>query len=191
MNFGVSWNQRNIFRTCRCLGLMFCLRVVQGNRSLFTIFSEPVAFYVWCFVWEWYRETVRYLQYFQNLSLFMFHVLFESGTGKPFVIYNIFRTSRCSGLMFCLRVVQGNRSLFTIFSEPVAVRVWCSVWEWYRETVRYLQYFQNLSLFGFDVLFESGTGKPFVIDINYFPGYDGFDEFHEHLSDMLYQATIS
>lgn len=48
----------------------------------------------------------------------------------------------------------------------------------------------NLSLFGFDVLFESKTDKPFVIDVNYFPGYDGFDDFHEVLADMLHQATL-
>ena len=51
--------------------------------------------------------------------------------------------------------------------------------------------FQNLSLFGFDIILESGTKKPVIIDINYFPGYDGFENFHEILSDMLYQAAIS
>ena len=50
---------------------------------------------------------------------------------------------------------------------------------------------QNLSLFGFDIILESGTKKPVIIDINYFPGYDGFENFHEILSDMLYQAAIS
>jgi len=49
----------------------------------------------------------------------------------------------------------------------------------------------NLSLFGFDLILGSGDKKPIIIDINYFPGYDGFENFHEILSDMLYQAAIS
>lgn len=46
----------------------------------------------------------------------------------------------------------------------------------------------ELSLFGFDLIFEKKTNRPFIIDINYFPGYDGFENFHEILADMLYRA---
>ena len=44
---------------------------------------------------------------------------------------------------------------------------------------------QGLSLFGYDVLVEEGSGKAYIVDINYMPGYAGFDEFHEVLCDML------
>ncbi|XP_063684087.1 inositol-tetrakisphosphate 1-kinase-like isoform X2 [Bolinopsis microptera] len=59
------------------------------------------------------------------------------------------------------------------------------------EWVKIMRSVLNLSLFGFDVILESASKKPVIIDINYFPGYDGFENFHEILSDMLYQAAIS
>ena len=56
--------------------------------------------------------------------------------------------------------------------------------------VRSLREALNLSLFGFDLLFETGTQKPYVIDINYFPSYDGFQDFHDILCEMLYKASL-
>lgn len=37
----------------------------------------------------------------------------------------------------------------------------------------------GLEMVGFDVIFDAVTGAPSIIDINYFPGYDGFPQYHE------------
>lgn len=47
----------------------------------------------------------------------------------------------------------------------------------------------GLSLFGYDVLVEEGTGKAYIVDINYMPGYAGFEDFHEVLCAMLARSA--
>lgn len=44
--------------------------------------------------------------------------------------------------------------------------------------------FGNLKIFGWDLIFEEGTGKPFIIDLNYFPGFDNVD-FINTITDNL------
>ena len=45
---------------------------------------------------------------------------------------------------------------------------------------------QGLSLFGIDVFVENGTQNHVVIDINYFPGYDGAPTFFSDLADYIH-----
>eukprot|EP00116_Pleurobrachia_bachei_P003546 sb/3463808/ len=49
----------------------------------------------------------------------------------------------------------------------------------------------GLSLFGYDVLVEEGSGKAYIVDINYMPGYAGFEDFHEVLCAMLARSAQS
>lgn len=55
--------------------------------------------------------------------------------------------------------------------------------------VKVFRHTLNLSIIGVDLIFESKTNKPYIIDVNYFPGYDGCENFHQSLADMLYNAT--
>eukprot|EP01095_Lingulamoeba_sp_RSL-Kostka_P010676 TRINITY_DN3889_c0_g1_i1.p1 TRINITY_DN3889_c0_g1~~TRINITY_DN3889_c0_g1_i1.p1 ORF type:complete len:317 (-),score=89.10 TRINITY_DN3889_c0_g1_i1:38-988(-) len=43
----------------------------------------------------------------------------------------------------------------------------------------------DLNLFGFDLIQNNITGKYAVVDINFFPGYKGLDNFHEKLLNCL------
>ncbi|KAI8999988.1 inositol-tetrakisphosphate 1-kinase [Gaertneriomyces semiglobifer] len=43
----------------------------------------------------------------------------------------------------------------------------------------------GLTLFGLDIVVEKETGRWFLIDINYCPGYDGVPDFHRHLLEVL------
>ncbi|TPX67216.1 hypothetical protein SpCBS45565_g03946 [Spizellomyces sp. 'palustris'] len=45
----------------------------------------------------------------------------------------------------------------------------------------------QLTLFGFDLIVESGTGRHFVIDINYCPGYEGVPNFHAEVLHVIQQ----
>lgn len=61
--------------------------------------------------------------------------------------------------------------------EPVVVRR--LIQERQREieafSGRISERFGNLRIFGWDLIFEEGTGRPFIIDLNYFPGFDDVD----------------
>lgn len=47
-----------------------------------------------------------------------------------------------------------------------------------REFTGRLQKELGLELFGWDLILEEHSGKPFIIDVNYFPGYDDVDFLH-------------
>lgn len=46
----------------------------------------------------------------------------------------------------------------------------------------------ELTLFGWDLIFEEGTGRPFIIDVNYFPGFDDVG-FIDLLCDELLRVS--
>lgn len=48
---------------------------------------------------------------------------------------------------------------------------------------------KGLSLFGIDVFVENGTQNHVVIDINYFPGYDGAPTFFSDLADYIHSLV--
>ncbi|RMX48851.1 hypothetical protein pdam_00024124 [Pocillopora damicornis] len=58
--------------------------------------------------------------------------------------------------------------------------------------VRKLQPKLNLTMFGIDIVVEKGTGHHVVIDINYFPGYEGAPsfpvDFAKYVHDLLDKA---
>lgn len=43
----------------------------------------------------------------------------------------------------------------------------------------------NLTLFGIDIVVENGTGRHAIIDINVYPGYDGFPNFFDSLMNCI------
>lgn len=49
----------------------------------------------------------------------------------------------------------------------------------------------GLTLFGFDVVIEDGTNTHYVIDINYFPGYEGVSEFPKKFIGFLRQSLLT
>lgn len=50
--------------------------------------------------------------------------------------------------------------------------------------------FGNLRIFGWDLIFEEGTGRPFIIDLNYFPGFDDVDLINT-LTECLLSSSSS
>ncbi|KAG5880515.1 hypothetical protein JTB14_003974 [Gonioctena quinquepunctata] len=43
----------------------------------------------------------------------------------------------------------------------------------------------GMDLFGIDVVIEKSTGKYAIIDVNAYPGYDGFPNFYEALLECI------
>jgi len=43
----------------------------------------------------------------------------------------------------------------------------------------------GLGLFGLDLLLSSVSGKMYIVDANYFPGYSGVAQFHDKLTDFI------
>ncbi|RDD44830.1 Inositol-tetrakisphosphate 1-kinase [Trichoplax sp. H2] len=54
--------------------------------------------------------------------------------------------------------------------------------------VRKLRTSLDLKLFGVDVIIDNITGLHYVIDVNFFPGYDGFPNFFASLFKLFYQV---
>jgi len=48
----------------------------------------------------------------------------------------------------------------------------------------------GLILVGIDVVIENHTGKYAIIDVNVFPGYDGYPNFFEHLIDSIKKLLV-
>ncbi|KNE65536.1 hypothetical protein AMAG_11150 [Allomyces macrogynus ATCC 38327] len=47
----------------------------------------------------------------------------------------------------------------------------------------------SLTLFGFDVIVDQHSGTRYVIDVNYFPSYQGVDDFADRFTALLYAAA--
>jgi len=47
----------------------------------------------------------------------------------------------------------------------------------------------KLSLFGFDLIRENGSGLYAVIDVNFFPGFDGVPDFTDHFLRLIYHRA--
>jgi len=45
-------------------------------------------------------------------------------------------------------------------------------------------------LVGIDIVIENHTGKYAIIDVNVFPGYDGYPNFFEHLIDKIKKLLV-
>ena len=48
----------------------------------------------------------------------------------------------------------------------------------------------GLTLFGVDLIQDS-EGQLYSIDVNYFPGYDGVDYFHDRLAEHIKQKATT
>lgn len=51
--------------------------------------------------------------------------------------------------------------------------------------IRVLRHELNLLLFGIDIVIDNATNHYAIIDINVYPGYEGFPNFFEHLVDSI------
>jgi hypothetical protein len=59
-----------------------------------------------------------------------------------------------------------------------------------REIVATIRDLTSLSLFGFDVIICATTGRYALIDINYFPGYRGIDNFPKLFVEFLKKKYV-
>jgi hypothetical protein len=50
---------------------------------------------------------------------------------------------------------------------------------------------QELNLFGFDVVIESGTSSHYILDVNYFPGKQAKSDELDRESDILKGKLVS
>ncbi len=54
-----------------------------------------------------------------------------------------------------------------------------------RHTSRELSGLLDLELFGWDLIVSDETRRPYIIDINYFPKFEGFPDFYRHLLSVI------
>ncbi|KAL0120179.1 hypothetical protein PUN28_008081 [Cardiocondyla obscurior] len=83
-----------------------------------------------------------------------------------------------------------SRSKWSILSEediPLTVK---PSYQIFATIVKNIQEIFGLILVGIDVVIENHTGKYAIIDVNVFPGYDGYPEFFEHLIDIIKKLLI-
>lgn len=85
---------------------------------------------------------------------------------------------------------SGSRSKWSILSEddiPLTVKPNYQIFE---KIVKNIQEIFQLVLVGIDVVIENHTGKYAIIDVNVFPGYDGYPNFFEHLIDSIKKLLV-
>ncbi|EZA62042.1 Inositol-tetrakisphosphate 1-kinase [Ooceraea biroi] len=85
---------------------------------------------------------------------------------------------------------SGSKSKWSILSEediPLTVKPNHQTFEM---IVKNIQGIFGLVLVGIDVVIENHTGKYAIIDVNVFPGYDGYPNFFEHLIDSIRKLLL-
>lgn len=83
-----------------------------------------------------------------------------------------------------------SKSKWSILSEediPLTVKPNHQIFEM---IVKNIQEIFGLVLVGIDVVIENHTGKYAIIDVNVFPGYDGYPNFFEHLIDSIRKLLL-
>ncbi|XP_011061395.1 PREDICTED: inositol-tetrakisphosphate 1-kinase-like [Acromyrmex echinatior] len=83
-----------------------------------------------------------------------------------------------------------SRSKWSILSEediPLTVKPNYQIFETIVKNIREIF---GLILVGIDVVIENHTGKYAIIDVNVFPGYDGYPNFFEHLIDSIKKLLV-
>lgn len=85
---------------------------------------------------------------------------------------------------------SNSKSKWSILSEediPLTVKPNYKIFELIVKSIREVF---GLVLVGVDVVIENHTGKYAIIDVNVFPGYDGYPNFFEHLIDSIKKLLI-
>lgn len=80
---------------------------------------------------------------------------------------------------------SGSSSEWTVISQDemdLRIEPNCEIFE---KIVKRVSQIFGLVLLGIDVVIENKTGKYAVIDVNVFPGYDGYPNFFENLVDTI------
>lgn len=54
-----------------------------------------------------------------------------------------------------------------------------------QQTSRQIAAALGLQLFGWDLIVCEHTGTPYIIDVNFFPRFEGFPDFHQHLLGLI------
>lgn len=85
---------------------------------------------------------------------------------------------------------SGSKSKWSILSEeniPLTVKPNFQIFE---TIVKNIKEIFGLILVGVDVVIENHTGKYAIIDVNVFPGYDGYPSFFEHLINSIRKLLL-
>ena len=61
--------------------------------------------------------------------------------------------------------------------------------QWARHVAAQAREQLGLDLLGLDVIFETASGKPYIIDINYFPAYTDFPNFVRTFNSFVYRRV--
>lgn len=48
----------------------------------------------------------------------------------------------------------------------------------------------GVCIFGFDLITDRETGQHAVVDVNYFPGYKGFPQFHARMLELIEKMLV-
>lgn len=80
---------------------------------------------------------------------------------------------------------SGSQSKWSIISEEEVQLTVRPRHEILEKIARRMRQIFGLILLGFDVVVENHTGRYAIIDVNVFPGYDGYPRFFEHLTSAI------
>ena len=80
---------------------------------------------------------------------------------------------------------SGSNSKLSIISEEEANLCTKPKYEIFEKIVKEIVNIFGLVLVGVDVVIENHTEKYAIIDVNVFPGYDGYPHFFEHLVESI------
>lgn len=80
-----------------------------------------------------------------------------------------------------------SRSKWSVLSEENIPTVIKPNSEILKKIVKVITKIFGLHLVGVDIVIENNTGKYAIIDVNVFPGYDGYPNFFQHLLDNIKQ----
>lgn len=85
---------------------------------------------------------------------------------------------------------SGSKSKWSVLSEediPLTVKPNYQIFE---TIVKSIKEIFGLILVGVDVVIENHTGRYAIIDVNVFPGYDGYPNFFEHLIESIRKLLV-
>lgn len=85
---------------------------------------------------------------------------------------------------------SGSKSKWSVLSEddiPLSGKPNYQIFDKIAKSIREIF---GLTLVGVDVVIENHTGKYAIIDVNVFPGYDGYPNFFEHLIDSIKKLLL-
>lgn len=85
---------------------------------------------------------------------------------------------------------SGSKSKWSILSEEDIPLTVSPDYQIFETIVKSIKEIFGLTLVGIDVVIENHTGKYAIIDVNVFPGYDGYPNFFEHLIASIRKLLV-